>query len=448
MHVGWSAILAAPGQHDGPTLQALHDRVAERLDGLPWCRWRLQSAPLGLSEPRWVEDRNFDLAAHVRALAEPDAPVSAERFAQLRDALLSEPLDLTRAPWQICLIPRLEDGHVALLGKIHHSLVDGIAALQIVNLVLDSPPDPDGIRPSALSTSGEQGRAGWAIDELGHAARGGIGALRLTADAARHPSRTARSVIRDGRRLLAAARTDLLPRAPDSPLNTSISAQRTLVGYRAAREDLRNARTAGGTLNEIGLTMVAGGLRTLAMRSGESPPAPLKAMVPVSMRRADEIGPGNRISMVYIRLPVELESAADRLAAVREQMHALKASGRPEGTETLYAVGSLVPTPLRTPVVKALASPRVFNLTISQSPGPRGAIHVLGREVEEVYSVVPTADRHALAIGMVRYRRELFIGCYANPDAFPGVRQLPELFDAELHALAAAGAQRTAAGTR
>jgi diacylglycerol O-acyltransferase len=89
-----------------------------------------------------------------------------------------------------------------------------------------------------------------------------------------------------------------------------------------------------------------------------------------------------------------------------------------------------------------MASPGTFNLTISQSPGPRGAVHVLGCELEEVYSVVPIADRHALAIGMMRYRRELFFGCHADPDALPEVRELPALLEAELHALAGAGAAR------
>src|SRR5205823_984027 len=93
----------------------------------------------------------------------------------------------------------------------------------------------------------------------------------------------------------------------------------------------------------------------------------------------------------------------------------LKLSGRAEGTETLYAAGGLVPAPLRSPVVRAMSSPRAFNLTVSQSPGPRGAVSVLGCELQEVYSVVPIADQHALAIGMVRYRHELFVGCYPAP---------------------------------
>jgi hypothetical protein len=160
------------------------------------------------------------------------------------------------------------------------------------------------------------------------------------------------------------------------------------------------------------------------------------------MRQVGETGPGNRISMVYLKLPVELDSSGARLEAVRAQMHALKDSERPEGTEAIYAAGGLVPAPLRSPVVKALASPRRFNLTVSQSPGPRGTIHVLGCEVHEVYSVVPIAERHSLAVGMVRYRNELFIGGYADPDALPEVRELPALLDAELQALARRAAQR------
>jgi WS/DGAT/MGAT family acyltransferase len=445
MHVGWSAVMEPPDGQDRPTLPALRARVAARVEDLAWCRWRLQRAPLGLSEPRWVEDRDFDVSAHVRALAEPDDPVSYARFAELRDALLSEPLDHSRPPWQIWLIPRLEDGRSGLLGKIHHSLVDGIAALQIVNLVLDDPPDSR-TGPTTYSTSGELGRVAWAIDELSHTAHQGVRAVRRTAGAAIHPRSTTRTAVRGARRLLSAARQDLLPKAPHSALNGPIGARRTLVGYRASRADLRDARAGGGTLNEIGLALVAGALRVLAIRRGELPTAPLKVMVPVSMRQVGETGPGNRISMVYLKLPVELDSPDARLEAVRTQMRALKASERPEGTEAIYAAGGLVPAPLRSPVVKALASPRRFNLTVSQSPGPRGTIHVLGCEIQEVYSVVPISQRHSLAVGMVRYRNELFIGGYADPDALPEVRELPALLDAELQALARRPPRPGAAG--
>ncbi len=443
MHVGWSGVFTVPEGQPRPTIAALRDRVDRRLDDLEWCRWRLQRAPLGLSEPRWVRDDRFDISRHVRALSQFDETVGYERLASMRDSLLSRPLDHSRAPWEIYLVPRLEDGRMAVLGKVHHSLVDGIAALQIVGLIVDEPDKDPGDR-RRISTSQRQDPVDWAIDELKHAALTGLGALHATAAAAIRPQAALRSVIRDCGRVAAAARADLLTRAPGSPLNASIGEHRTLVGYRARRELLRDARAArGGTLNDIGLTVVAGALRELAARRGETPSEPLKAMVPVSMRAAGEDGPGNQISMVYIQLPVHLPTPIERLDAVRAEMQALKDSGRAEGTETLYAIGSLVPAPLRSPMVKALASPRVFNLTISQSPGPRGDVRVLGCEMDEVYSVVPISEQHSLAIGMVRYRRELFIGCYADPVALPECSDLPALLDAQLHALAE---QRSRAG--
>jgi hypothetical protein len=142
--------------------------------------------------------------------------------------------------------------------------------------------------------------------------------------------------------------------------------------------------------------------------------------------------------MVAILLPIHLGTAAERLEWVRARTRQLKESGRAEGTETLFRAARLVPPWLRSPVTKAMSSPRVFNLTVSQSPGPRDALYLLGWEMDEVYSVVPIAQGHALAIGMVRYRRELFFGCYADPNALPEAGELPALLEAEMRELAAA----------
>ena len=224
--------------------------------------------------------------------------------------------------------------------------------------------------------------------------------------------------------------------APPSALNGPIGARRTLVGYHAGRDELRAARRVGGTLNDVGLAAVAGAVRALLQRDGERPPPePLKAMVPVSMRRVGDTASGNQISMITIALPVHLDSAIARLDWVRVQTRQLKQTDRPAGTQKLYQAAGLLPTPLRSPAAKAMATPRQFNLTVSQSPAPRGSLYLLGCELEEVYSVVPIAQGHALAIGMVRYRQELFFGCYADPDALPEVHQLPALIEAELQEL-------------
>ena len=449
MHVGFSAVFAAPSDRPRPSVEAVRERAAGRLHEVPWCRWRLDEAPLGLSEPRWIDDADFNLAAHIVALTQPDDSVSYASFEALRSAVLSAPLDRSQPLWQIFLVPRLEDGRVGMVGKIHHALVDGLAALQIVALIIDSEPDMASQAPVTWEPRGRAGRVGWALDAVKQTVGDGVGALRAGASAVTHPETTVGSAMRSAKRLVGAVAEDVLPPAPPSPLNGSIGARRTLVGYHASRDDLRAARRGGGTLNDVGLTAVAGALRALLVRDGEPPPAePLKAMVPVSMRRLGDTTAGNQISMVHIPLPVQLESPRERLEWVRKQTELLKHTDRPAGTQTLYQAAGLLPTPLRSPVAKAMATPRQFNLTVSQSPAPRGSLYLLGCELEDVYSVVPLAQGHALAIGMVRYRQELFFGCYADPDALPEVHELPALIEAEVHALGRAATRAPAGAVR
>jgi len=437
MHVGFSAVFAAPVGRARPSVEALRERAAGRLHEVPWCRWRLDRAPWGLSEPRWIDDAEFELAAHIVALADPEDAVSDSGFEALRSAVLSVALDRSRPLWQIFLVPRLEDGRVGMVGKIHHALVDGLAALQIVSLILDPQPDVASQPAVSWQPGGRPGRVGWALDAVRRTFGDGAGAVRAGATAATHPPATVASVVGGARRVLGAVAEEVLSPAPPSALNRPIGARRTLVGYHAGRDELRAARRGGGTLNDVGLAAVAGAVRALLLGDGERPPAgPLKAMVPVSMRRPGDRAAGNQISMISIALPVHLDTAGQRLGWVREQTARLKQTDRPKGTQALYQAAGLLPAPLRSPAAKAMAAPRQFNLTVSQSPAPRGSLYLLGCELEEVYSVVPIAQGHALAIGMVRYRQELFFGCYADPDALPDVHRLPALIEAELHDLA------------
>jgi diacylglycerol O-acyltransferase / wax synthase len=449
MHVGFSAVFAAPSGRPRPSVEALRDRAAGRLHEVPWCRWRLDPAPLGLSEPRWIDDAQFDLAAHIVALTQPDDRVSHASFEALRSTVLSAPLDRSRPLWQIFLVPQLEDGRIGMVGKIHHALVDGLAALQIVNLVLDSEPDMASEPPVDWQPQERSGRVSWTLDAITRTVADGVGAVRAGASAATQPPAAIASAVRDARRIVDAAAEEMLSPAPPSALNVPIGARRILVGYHAGRDELRAARRDGGTLNDVGLAAVAGAVRALLQRTGEPPPPePLKAMVPVSMRRLGDTASGNQISMITIALPVHLDTAAERLEWVREQTKRLKQTDRPVGTHKLYQAAGLLPTPLRSTAAKAMATPRQFNLTVSQSPAPRGSLYLLGCEMEEVYSVVPIAQGHALAIGMVRYRQELFFGCYADPDALPDAHELPALIEAELQELGRAASGSRAAAPR
>ena len=372
MHVGFSAVFAAPAGRPRPSVEALRERAAGRLHEVPWCRWRLDPAPLGLSEPRWIDDVEFDLRAHIVALTPPEDRVSQASFEALRSTVLSAPLDRSRPLWQIFLVPRLEDGRVGMVGKIHHALVDGLAALQIVNLILDPERDVPSQPPVPWQPRGGSGRVGWALDAVTRTFADGAGALRAGATAATHPPAAVANAVRDARRVLGAAAEEVLSPAPPSALNAPIGARRTLVGYHAGRDELRAARRAGGTLNDVGLAAVAGAVRALLQLDGERPPPePLKAMVPVSTRRLGDTAAGNQISMITIALPVHLNSAGERLEWVREQTKRLKQTDRSVGTQKLYQAAGLLPTPLRSPAAKAMATPRQFNLTVSQSPAPQ-----------------------------------------------------------------------------
>ena len=445
MHVGWSAILSPAENEPRPTIEAMRERIAGRLTLMPRCRQRLLLTPLGLTEPRWVDDPRFDLRLHVVELSDPDEAISLERFAELRDALLSVPLERSRPLWQLALAPRLADGRLGFVGRVHHAMADGAAALQVAALLLDTggdePPAPERWRAEPAPSTAQR-----ALDPILYGAELTTRAVVDAARAVTHPRTTARSALRDAKRVASVLAQDLLPLAPESALNGTLGPRRTLVGYRAALSDLRAvSRSHAGTLNDVGLAVVSGALRTLALERGRTP-TPLKAMIPVDVRRAHEHGGlGNHVSMTAVWLPLESSSAEARLEHIRAQTRSFKLAARPEGTRTLLSGVSLLPSVLRGMLVRAGASKRSFNLTVSSIPGPRDALFMLGARLEEIYPVVPIAEEHALSIGMLSYRRHLHFGLYADPDALPDAAHLPDLLADEVRTLRPAHTSRSRA---
>ena len=236
MHVGWSAAFAAPdGDRPRPTIEALRERAAGRVHEVPWCRWRLDESPLGLTEPRWIDDANFDLSAHLVQLTASDDPVSDASFAALRSAVLSTPLDRSRPLWQIFLVPRLADGRVGMIGKIHHALVDGIAALQIVRLVVDPEPDVQSQPPVSYRPQG-RGRP----DRLGGRCRTAGGRRRHVGGARGRRGRHASAQHRPARRRT--PRSSSRPRSPRTCCRRRRTLSSTGGSDRAARSSATTRR--------------------------------------------------------------------------------------------------------------------------------------------------------------------------------------------------------------
>jgi WS/DGAT/MGAT family acyltransferase len=449
MHVGWSAVFEPHPDRQRPDLASLRESILGRLHLAPRFRQRLAFPPPLFGEPFWVDDTSFDISRHVVALSDDEAPLSLASFASLTDAAFSVPLDRKRPLWQVLLAPRLEDGRVGMVAKLHHAMADGLAAVDFAVLLFDSSPDPVHAEPGeewlpdpepGLIELTAEAAAGWAGDMWDVARRAGKFAVS--------PRRQATKLAETVTRVATVVRDDMLTPAPVSGVNVPIGPQRTLVRHRADMAAIRRAcrrpRLAeapmGGeriTINDVYLAAVAGALRTVALRRGEVP-QPLKVMVPVNLRDESEHGPdgGNRIAFSFIELPLHVATADARLLRVHESTSAFKRSERPAGSHAMLSAIGLLPDPLKSVAARFAASPRTYNVTISNIPGPRDPLYMLGARLEEAYPVVPLSEDHALSVGVFGYLDHAHFGFYADPRALPDVGDLPQAIAAEIRALA------------
>ena len=445
MHVAWSGLFEPGPGLPRPSLEALCAKVGSRLRRVPRFRQRLAYPPLRLAEPCWVDDLEFDVARHVTAQGASGVPTSRTEFAEFTDAVLSEPLDRARPLWHLYLVPLLEDGRAGVIFKMHHALVDGKSAVELALLLFDLEPDAapepeDGWRPARPPSA-----ARLALDAMASNAaeplRAARGIARLAAS--KHEGGLTGTL----RRAALAFEQDLMRSAPPSYLNTAIGPRRTLARHRARMGDLLEAkRRSGVTLNDVCLAALAGALRRLAAVRGEQP-RPLRVMVPVSVRDdMERQALGNRISFAFIELPLTVRSPRERLRLINHATASFKSSGRPAGTGTLLGALGLLPDPLKGRAAQLASSARVFNLTISNIPGPRSPLYMLGAELSEAYPVVPLGAEHALSVGMFSYRDDMFFGLYADPETLPEVGELPGLINAEVLALSRLGDKRRARG--
>src|SRR5436305_3307026 len=308
MHVGWASVLAPPPDGRLPTLPDVLDHVESRMARAPRYRQKLAHVPLDVSDPVWVDDPDFDIVRHVRRARETT-------LRELTDRVMSAPLDRERPLWELWVADRLDDGRLGLVGKVHHCMVDGIAAVELGSLLLDPTREPPSVeldewRP-ANRPSGASLLAGGAIDRIRRTTGASLAALQPI----RHPRR-ALGWLESTVRTLPAVRHTLEP-APPSPLNEPISPRRHLARARRPLADLRTAKKRHeASVNDVVLAAAAGGVRRLFQRPGERP-APLQAKVPGRGPEADGArGVGRPASVVFAGPPCQAPHPLPRLARV------------------------------------------------------------------------------------------------------------------------------------
>jgi WS/DGAT/MGAT family acyltransferase len=427
MHVGWAATFAPPADGPRPDFETLFAHIAGRLGRARRFRQRIAPDALGLSAPLWIDAEDFDPADHIHRSAAEDLP-------QLADAVLSEPLRRDRPLWEFWIADRLRDGRIGLVGKAHHCMVDGLAAVELGSLLLDADPHPGSAEDDSDWLPAP---APHALELLARGAwdrtRDQLGLLRYPLAVARSPMALPALGLRTARALAGA----VLPVAPSSRLNEPGSPDRHLATARRPFAELLAIRTAHKvTVNDVLLAAVAGALRRHAHRAEERP-RDLKAMVPVNVRADDESVLGNRITFMFVELPASVPDPVVRLRLIGDATRSRKESGVPEDADTALKALSHAPRQVQKAAAHALASPRVYNLVVSNIPGPRVAMYMAGCRLDEAYPVVPLSARHALSVGMTTIGDHACFGLYADPETLPDSDTLARDLDAALDELRA-----------
>ena len=422
MHVG--GVLVLDGKVDRETVAR---RIGERLHLIPRYAMRLDEAPLGLANPVWVDDEDFDVERHVRRAALP-APGGDAELCELVGQLMSEPLDRSRPLWQIVVVEGLARGRTAVIAKMHHALVDGIAAVDVGTVILDPTPEGLDLPPPEPKAAAEPRRAA-RIEALARLASAQLAVPRklarttvsraLTLD----PRTAARQVRGAGEVLAELAR--VRPTAPATRLNAEIGRDRRFAMARARLDEIKAVRrVAGASVNDVLLAAVA---LMLSEYLGDEAPGHAVALVPVSVRAETERGElGNRISTVFVDLPLRGQPL-DRVREISAAMTEAKGSAQVRAGALIVGATGLAPPVVSSLAVRAMSGPRLFNLVVSNVPGPQQTFYLDGVPLREVFPAVPLNPRNqAMTIGIVSYDGGVRFGLLSDHDALPDLDRAAE----------------------
>ena len=449
MHVGGLFIFDPPAGGEHFSFPRFLELVRSRLQHIPRYRQKVIQPGLALAGATWVDDQDFDLSFHVRHAALP-TPGTTAQLTEYATRILSRQLDRDKPLWELYVIEGLEHGRVALLGKTHHAMIDGLAGIDIATVMLDLAPDASDELPEPEP---------WAPrpvpSELTLATRAARDLVASPAQVvesvgrlARTPKTAARKVLDVGRGVGRVTRSNLLRPAPRSPLNQAPGRHRRFAIQRVPLEDVKAIKEAfHTTVNDVILAMVADATgRYLRSRGHRTDGMWLRAMVPVSTRQASEAHVlGNRVVAVFVDLPMFEMDPIHRLRVCHEAMSDVKSSHAAVGAGFLLGLGEFAPPTLHAMAARVAVNARLFNFLVTNVPGPQLPIYCLGSRLLGAFPFTPLAASHSYSVGVTSMDGWINVGITADYDALPDVDEVPSmLLDAlsELVASAAAVSER------
>jgi len=430
MHIGGLLIFEGPA----PAYEDLVEHVNARLHLVPRYRQKLAVPPIETGRPFWVDDAQFNIEYHVRHSSLP-SPGSEDQLRLMAARVFSQQLDRTKPLWELWLIEGLKKKRFAMISKTHHSVVDGVSGVDIGTVLFDVKPNPNPAvsdrdwiprpepTPATLAARGIEGLA-----------KTPLRIARRSVRAARDPTTTISKLSEAATGVGEIAWAFANP-SPETPLNVPIGSHRRFVWVRSELSDFKRIKDRfGGTVNDVVLAVVAGGLRRwLESRGARTEGLELRALVPVSIRGSDHSGQlGNQIAAMRGPLPVYVADPVQRLAIVREDMAAIKSSGQALGAEVISRLNDFAPPTLLAQASRINFSTRLFNLIVTNVPGPQVPLYVLGRELQDIFPVAFLPENHALAIAIMSYNGRIDFGLLADYDAMEDVGVVAEGIEAEI----------------
>jgi WS/DGAT/MGAT family acyltransferase len=435
-------IFEGPAPDYGDVLEG----IESRLHLVPRYRQKLAFPPLQTGRPVWVDDPTFNLEYHVRHSALP-SPGDIDQLHNLAGRIYSQRLDRSKPLWETWLVQGLSDGRFALITKTHHSMIDGISGVDLASVLFDVSPVPRDVEPEPWTPKPEPTQAELIADGVKDVAKAPLSLAGRALDAVQRPGRTLRA-LREGAEGLGEVAWANLNAAPQTPLNVAIGPHRRIQWVGAPLADFKRVKNElGGTVNDVVLAVVAGALRRwLHSRGVRTEGLELRALVPVSIRGEDERGEvGNRIAAMRGPLPVYVDDPVERLRVVSESMTGLKESKQALGAEVIAGLTGFAPPTILAQASRLNFSTRLFNVIVTNVPGPQFPLYMHGRELEDLIPLAFLPEDHALAVAIMSFNGNCCFGLLADYDAMPDLGYVGEALQESLaELLAAAGAPTVA----
>ena len=444
MSIGGVSVFDPVPGGGAPPIDEVCANLDSRLDQLPRYSQRLSAVRTGgLGWPRWTDDERFRIRDHITHVALP-APGGHAELCDWAADFYSHRLDRTRPLWEMALIEGLAEGRWAIAHKTHHCLVDGVGSVDVAYLLLDTEPNPPERPQTSIPPSTDSLVLRPLVpsppQSITNAAQAGARVARAGMHAALHP----REALERSAAVAELIVRDELIGAPHTSLNVPIGSTRRFAVVNRPLEEFKAIRRAlGGSINDVVLAACATGLRRLLLGRGEElHPRGLRAMVPVNIRQSSErLSLGNRVSSLFVELPVATENARERHRRIVAATERLKSSSAATGAEAMIDLAGLAPPVLHAALARSLYATRLFNVTITNVPGPQIPLYSFGARLREVHPVVPLAAAHSVGIAIFSYDGLVTFGVIADSESTPDIEVLTDGIEQGIDELLALSSQ-------